>query len=96
MFRRPGKVPEIVLIKPGKTGGLEKFRVGLDMFNIHLFPKVFGINIMDIISMGSLSLGRPKWGGSTWAKGGQVGEAPRRELPGSFLPLGAALREGKP
>ena len=24
--------------------------------------------------MGSLSLGRPKWGGSTWAKGGPRGE----------------------
>ena len=42
---------------------------------------------MNIISMGSLSLGRPKWGGSTWAKGAQEGEAPRRELPGSFLLL---------
>ena len=52
---------------------------------------------MNKISMGSLSLGRPKWGGSTWAKGGQEGEAPRRELPGSFFPpFGAALREGKP
>ena len=50
---------------------------------------------MDIISICSLSLGRPKWGGSTWAKGAQEMEAPRRELPGNFLPLGAALREGK-
>ena len=43
--------------------------------------------------MGSLSLGRPKWGGSTWAKGAQEGRAPRgasRKLPPSPLaqPLG--------
>ena len=31
--------------------------------------------------MGSLSLGRPKWGGSTWAKRAHEGEAPW----GSFL-----------
>ena len=36
--------------------------------------------------MGSLSLERPKWGGSTWAKVAQEGEAPGRELRGSFLP----------
>ena len=47
--------------------------------------------------MGSLSLGRPKWGGSTWAKGAQE----RREPWGSFqetspLPLGAALGRGNP
>ena len=50
--------------------------------------------------MGSLSLGRPKWGGSTCTKEAQVGEAPRRKLPpmgGSFLPpCGATLREKKP
>ena len=46
--------------------------------------------------MGSLSLGRPKWGGSTWAKGGPRGEAPWGKLPGSFPLLGAALGEGKP
>ena len=34
--------------------------------------------------MGSLSLGRPKWGGSTWAKRAQEGRAPggaSRNLP---------------
>ena len=34
--------------------------------------------------MGSLSLGRPKWGGSTWAIGAQEGRAPggaSRKLP---------------
>ena len=34
--------------------------------------------------MGSLSLGRPKWGGSTWAKRAQEGRAPggaSRKLP---------------
>src|ERR1043165_8468647 len=35
-FRGPGKVPGRVLRKPGKTGGPEKFRVGLDIFNIYL------------------------------------------------------------
>ena len=51
---------------------------------------------MNLISMGSLSLGRPKWGGSTWAKGAQEGRAPG-ELPGSFpLPFGAALGRRKP
>ena len=47
--------------------------------------------------MGSLSLGRPKWGGSTWAKGAQEGRAPggaSRKLPP--LPLGAALGRRKP
>ena len=36
--------------------------------------------------MGSLSLGRPKWGGSTWAKRAQEGRAPggaSRKLPPS-------------
>ena len=46
--------------------------------------------------MGSLSLGRPKWGGSTWAKGAQEGG----RLGGSFQEasplLGAALGEGNP
>ena len=28
-----------------------------------------------------LSLGRPKWGGSTWTKEAHVGKAPRRKLP---------------
>ena len=36
LFRGPGKVPGEVLRKPDKTGGPEKFRVGLDIFNIHL------------------------------------------------------------
>lgn len=31
--------------------------------------------------MGPLSLGRPKWGGSTWTKEAHVGKAPRRKLP---------------
>src|SRR3954467_2961291 len=35
-FRAPGKVPGRVLRKPGKTGGPEKFRIGLDIFNIYL------------------------------------------------------------
>src|SRR3954471_18175535 len=71
-FRGPGKVPGRVLRKPGKIGGPEKFRVGQDIFDIHLLciSKRFGINLMNLISMGSLSLGRPKWGGSIWAKGG--------------------------
>ena len=49
--------------------------------------------------MGPISLGRPKWGGSTWTKEAQKGMAPRRKLPprgGSFLPLVAGPREGKP
>ena len=43
--------------------------------------------------MGPLSLGRPKWGGSTWTKEAQKGMAPRRK---SFFPLVAGPREGKP
>ena len=50
--------------------------------------------------MGPLSLGRPKWGGSTWTKEAHVGKAPRRKLPprgGSFLPLVDGPRgRGKP
>lgn len=47
--------------------------------------------------MGPLSLGRPKWGGSTLTKEAHVGMAPRRKLPprgGSVLPLVAGPREG--
>ena len=39
--------------------------------------------------MGPLSLGRPKWGGSTWTKEAHVGKAPRRKLP---PPWGASTR----
>ena len=68
-FRGPGKVPGRVLRKPGKTGGPEKFRVGLDTFNIHLLcRKGFEIKLMNYISMGSLSLGRPKWEGALGPK----------------------------
>ena len=44
--------------------------------------------------MGPLSLGRPKWGGSTWTKEAHVGKAPRRKLP---PPLGRPHQvEGNP
>ena len=51
--------------------------------------------------MGPPSLGRPKWGGSTWTKDAHMGKAPRRKLPprgGSFLPpsLAPHQREGNP
>ena len=47
--------------------------------------------------MGSLSLGRPKWGGSTWAKGAQEGRAPWGSFQeASPLPLGVALGRGNP
>ena len=92
-FRGTGKVPGRVLRKPGKTGGPKKFRDGLNIliFIYYEFPNCFGINKIDLISMDPLSLGRPKWGGSTWTKEAHVGEAPRRKLPprgGSFLSLG--------
>ena len=45
-FQDAGKVPGRVLRKLGKTGGPEKFRDGLNMFNIYFLwiPKLFGIN----------------------------------------------------
>ena len=51
--------------------------------------------------MAPLSVGRPKWGGSTWTKEAHMGKAPRRKLPprgGSFLPpsLAPHQREGNP
>ena len=47
--------------------------------------------------MGSLSLGRPKWGGSTWVKRGHEGEAPWGSFQeASPLPLGAALGRRDP
>ena len=47
--------------------------------------------------MGSLSLGRPKWGGSTWAKGAHEGRAPWGGFQeASPLPFGAALGRRKP
>ena len=51
--------------------------------------------------MAPLSLGRPKWGGSTWTKEAHMGKAPRRKLPPrgrSFLPpsLAPHQREGNP
>ena len=48
--------------------------------------------------MAPLSLGSPKWGGSTWAKGAQEGEAPRWKLPprgGSFIPPSLAPHQGE-
>src|ERR1041384_8224727 len=89
-FRGPGKVPGRVLRKPEGRKSSELVKIYL-IFIYYVFRKGFGINLMNIISMGSLSLGRPKWGGSTWAKGPQEGGR-LGELPGSFpLPLGAAL-----
>ena len=47
--------------------------------------------------MGSLSLGRPKWGGSTWAKGAHEGKAPWGSFQEAFpLPLGTTLGRGNP
>ena len=47
--------------------------------------------------MGSLSLGRPKWAGSTWAKCGPRGEGTWGSFQEAFpLPLGAALGRRKP
>src|ERR1041384_2333706 len=52
---------------------------------------------MNLISMGSLSLGRTKWGGSTWAKGAQEGRAPWGSCQeASHSPLGATLGRGNP
>ena len=98
-FRGPGKVPGRVLRKPGKTGGPEKFRVGQDLFDIHLLciSKRFW-NYFNEFNINGLPL--------TWKA--QVGRehlgqrGPRVEgaLGGSFQeassPLGAVLREGKP
>src|SRR3954463_5531936 len=98
-FRGPGKVPGRVLRKPGKTGGPEKFRVGLDIFNIHLLSisKRFW-NLFNEYNINGLPL--------TWKA--QVGRehmvqrGPRGEGAwGSFqeaspLPLGAALGRREP
>src|ERR1041385_6889781 len=47
--------------------------------------------------MGSLSLGRPKWGGITWAKGAQEGRAPWGGFQeASRLPPWRNPREGNP
>jgi hypothetical protein len=87
------------LRKPGKTGGPEKFRIGLDIFNIYLLSisKRFW-NKINVFNIYGLPL--------TWKA--QVGRehmghrGPRGEGAwGSFqeaspLPLGAALGRRKP
>jgi len=53
-----------------------------------VFQKGFGIKIIYLIYMGSLSLGRPKWEGALGPKVAQEGRAPggaSRKLPPSPL-----------
>src|SRR3954462_7995656 len=87
-FRGPGKVPGRVLRKPGKTGGPEKFRVDLDIFNIHLLsiPKRFWnlfneYNINGLPLTSKAQVGREHLGQRWPKRGGRLGE-----LPGSFPP----------
>ena len=46
-----------------------------------MFRKGFGIKLLNLISMGPFSLGRPKWEGALGPKEAQGGRRPR----GSFL-----------
>src|SRR3954465_14100734 len=98
-FRGPGKVPGRVLRKPGKTGGPEKFRVGLDIFDIHLlciskrfWNKFNEYNINGLPLTWKAQVGREHMG--------QRGPRGEGALGGSFQeassPLGAALRDGNP
>src|SRR3954465_2223907 len=98
-FRAPGKVPGRVLRKPGKTGGPEKFRLDLDIFNIHLlsiskrFWNLFNeYNINGLPLTWKAQVGREHLGQRWPKRGGRPGE-----LPGSFPPpLGAALGRREP
>src|ERR1043165_8494936 len=98
-FQGPGKVRGRVLRKPDKIGGPKKFRVGLDIFNIHLLSilkrfrnQINKLNIYGLPLTWKAQVGREHLGQ----------ESPRGEGAwGSFqeaspLPLGAALGRGEP